>query len=249
MKLINKFTLIELLVVIAIIAILASLLLPALAKAKDASKSMLCVNNLKQLSISCQVYDSDNGSLPIGDRKMSDGDNYSWDDYLGLTGADGRDLTPKVAGHWAVLDEANVSKVYYCPSSENTWSRSTGGWTRSYAANSGHMASGGEYVDTAGVMGRYVDGTQGGWSVPIHTIPAPSNTILLAIRARKGSDENIIGKYYGTTSYNFIESKINNIGHHGPMRDNYAFCDGHVRSMKFTETYSNEDMWTRSDSD
>ncbi len=60
------FTLIELLVVIAIIAILASLLLPVLARARDKGNTAKCQSNLRQLGLAAMMYDEDHQVYPIG---------------------------------------------------------------------------------------------------------------------------------------------------------------------------------------
>jgi prepilin-type N-terminal cleavage/methylation domain-containing protein/prepilin-type processing-associated H-X9-DG protein len=104
----SGFTLIELLVVIAIIALLAAILFPVFARARDNARRASCMSNLKQIGLGTMQYLQDND------------DRFPQDVYGGVLGPDGREMEPgwnAVFWQQMIYPYVKSDQIFFCPSS------------------------------------------------------------------------------------------------------------------------------------
>ncbi|MDX9981072.1 MAG: prepilin-type N-terminal cleavage/methylation domain-containing protein [Lentisphaeria bacterium] len=199
------FTLIELLVVIAIIAILASMLLPALQQAREKARSINCVGNLKQIGLGSMMYTDDYNRIPPNSRSVT-GSGTAW--YP-----------------WWVNPYINNYKVFVCPSFAGVKGTAN---ARSDANVSGANCTCTDWWRFAGGYGPNWgdDARLTSWTEPanctLSQIPEPSNTLAVTDSYCVVASPPDIWPCDGSWTGN----KGNCLRHNRGA--NVLFCDGHV---------------------
>jgi prepilin-type N-terminal cleavage/methylation domain-containing protein/prepilin-type processing-associated H-X9-DG protein len=239
------FTLIELLVVIAIIAILASMLLPALSKAKAKGKQTSCLNNLRQIGVALTMYRDDFGKYP-GHYLVSQ-NLIVW--------------PPRLLPY-----AGNNRHLFHCPSADNEFAWTTNSPSRamrfpnnitpntgfSYGYNDWGLQ---EFTDPHLGLGGDL-GLNPAWAeLPESRVAVPSQMIAIGdSRADFNWDAAIDANDPGTfeTPASEWPSRRHNLG------SNMLFCDGHVeydkqmnwvaprediRAMWNNDNKPHEDLW------
>jgi prepilin-type N-terminal cleavage/methylation domain-containing protein/prepilin-type processing-associated H-X9-DG protein len=219
----SGFTLIELLVAIAIVAILAAMLFPVFARARENGRSANCLSNLRQLGTAALMYADDNDGLMPAGHVVRRGDG-----------------APSRPTYWiaALAPLLRSDQVLVCPSDRDA-GRKPGydepGYSPTSAAEEEREQPYCSYI----INGYFTDVVDGRRTSP-RQIRHPSDTVLLAERDSKRLSE--LG-WTNDDDYHAWEdlyywgynSAIATRRHSGQA--GYLYTDGHVRSLRFAATY------------
>jgi type II secretory pathway pseudopilin PulG len=218
--------LIELLVVIAIIAILAALLLPALAGAKESGKRISCANNLRQIGISLMLHADDH------DNKFS----YFNDDpkWPGMLHDYYKDLRVLICPSDNPVVMTQTNRPYLADRSPRSYIMN--GWNDYFFAT----------LSPAELSGPWV--TRG---VPESAIAYPSETICFGEKATDSEESTMDFNLTAVDDDSFTELEQ---ARHGSKQNspatggsNHSFADGGVRFVKFGKAFSPLNLWAVTD--
>lgn len=205
------FTLIELLVVIAIIAILAAILFPVFAKAREKARQATCASNLKQIGNAIMMYsqDYDEALVPMQVNfgfTINNSTYYTWEMLIGPY------TSGEKAGAWGVW-EAKMPSCFQCPSAnkQTDWAYTNYGISRYLAQLATGMKSD---------------------PVILSAVPYPAEMFLVADSVYSADPR--VGFYYIVAS-GANPTTTNVCARHNEMA-NMLYCDGHVKSLTYSAT-------------